>query len=211
MKNHLFVGRRCQAAALALAFATVSAACRKSESEAVNLRAGTFEVTAALSPDPPRQQGNVLELTVRDRAGTPVDEAEVTVGYSMPAMGAMPAMKGKADVVPMDGGRYKASFDLPMGGSWSIDVSVRDDESSGSAGFELSVGRKGLTAVESAAGGQPGQSGEVAYYTCSMHPAVRNHDPGTCPICSMNLQPVTKEEVDTGVIIIDAHRFDRRP
>jgi Cu(I)/Ag(I) efflux system membrane fusion protein len=46
----------------------------------------------------------------------------------------------------------------------------------------------------------------VAYYTCSMHPSVKSADPGTCPICAMNLTPVTREEVDTGVIRIDAQR-----
>ena len=34
-------------------------------------------------------------------------------------------------------------------------------------------------------------------YTCSMHPSVRLHDPGTCPICSMDLVPVAQEKVDS--------------
>ncbi|MEE8219016.1 MAG: efflux RND transporter periplasmic adaptor subunit, partial [bacterium] len=48
--------------------------------------------------------------------------------------------------------------------------------------------------------------GEVAYYTCSMHPSVKSDQPGTCPICSMDLVPVTREEIDTGVILMDAQR-----
>jgi Cu(I)/Ag(I) efflux system membrane fusion protein len=39
-----------------------------------------------------------------------------------------------------------------------------------------------------------------------MHTSVRSEMPGNCPICSMNLVPVTKEEVETGVITIDAKR-----
>jgi Cu(I)/Ag(I) efflux system membrane fusion protein len=36
---------------------------------------------------------------------------------------------------------------------------------------------------------------DVAYYTCTMHPSVKSHDPhGKCPICSMNLVPVMKKE-----------------
>lgn len=46
----------------------------------------------------------------------------------------------------------------------------------------------------------------VAYYTCSMHPSVKNEDPGRCPICSMDLVPVTVEEIETGTIRIDAAR-----
>jgi hypothetical protein len=31
---------------------------------------------------------------------------------------------------------------------------------------------------------------KVLYYTCSMHPWVREHKPGPCPVCGMNLTPV---------------------
>jgi Cu(I)/Ag(I) efflux system membrane fusion protein len=48
--------------------------------------------------------------------------------------------------------------------------------------------------------------GEISHYTCSMHPSVRRKEPGTCPICSMDLVPVTREEVETGVIFMDAER-----
>lgn len=47
---------------------------------------------------------------------------------------------------------------------------------------------------------------EIAYYTCSMHTSVRSEVPGACPICSMALVPVTREEVETGVVTIDAQR-----
>jgi multidrug efflux pump subunit AcrA (membrane-fusion protein) len=34
----------------------------------------------------------------------------------------------------------------------------------------------------------------VDYYTCTMHPSVKSHDPkGKCPICSMDLVPVMKK------------------
>ena len=34
-----------------------------------------------------------------------------------------------------------------------------------------------------------------SYYTCSMHPQIKQDKPGKCPICHMNL---TKVEVDDG-------------
>ena len=55
------------------------------------------------------------------------------------------------------------------------------------------------------ADGGPKGSG-IAYYTCSMHPSVKQQEPGTCPICSMDLTPVTTEEVESGVIFVDAQR-----
>jgi Cu(I)/Ag(I) efflux system membrane fusion protein len=45
--------------------------------------------------------------------------------------------------------------------------------------------------------------GEIDHYTCSMHPSVKQPGPGTCPICGMNLEPVTKEQQDQGVVTID--------
>jgi Cu(I)/Ag(I) efflux system membrane fusion protein len=37
---------------------------------------------------------------------------------------------------------------------------------------------------------------DVAYYTCTMHPSVKKQNPNaTCPICSMNLVPVKKKDV----------------
>lgn len=36
--------------------------------------------------------------------------------------------------------------------------------------------------------------GDVAYYTCAMHPSVKSQDPkAKCPICSMDLSPVKKQ------------------
>ncbi len=38
-----------------------------------------------------------------------------------------------------------------------------------------------------------GKRSHVDYYTCTMHPSVHSKDPGKCPICSMDLVPVTKK------------------
>ena len=50
---------------------------------------------------------------------------------------------------------------------------------------------------------------EIAHFTCSMHPSVKEVEPGTCPICSMNLIPVTRAELETGVIMVDEVRRQR--
>ena len=38
----------------------------------------------------------------------------------------------------------------------------------------------------------PSEDGDIEYWTCTMHPSVRMKDPGTCPICAMDLVPVMK-------------------
>ena len=50
------------------------------------------------------------------------------------------------------------------------------------------------------------KGGDIAYYTCSMHPAVRQHAPGKCPICDMALIPVRRDEAQSGVVVLDDGR-----
>ncbi len=47
---------------------------------------------------------------------------------------------------------------------------------------------------------------DVSFYTCSMHPSVREKQAGTCPICSMNLSQVSYDEEESGVIMVDEAR-----
>ncbi|HVR45000.1 MAG TPA: efflux RND transporter periplasmic adaptor subunit, partial [Thermoanaerobaculia bacterium] len=54
-----------------------------------------------------------------------------------------------------------------------------------------------------------GHASETAYYTCSMHPSVKQESPGTCPICSMDLTPVTEEELTSGIIRADPVRIQK--
>jgi Cu(I)/Ag(I) efflux system membrane fusion protein len=55
--------------------------------------------------------------------------------------------------------------------------------------------------VTSAAAGD-----EIAHYTCSMHPSVKNAGPGMCPSCSMPLAPVFRRELDSGEVVLDPGR-----
>lgn len=348
-------------------------------SEAVETRAGDLRIATSLVPDTPRQKGNTVEVAVKDASGAPVEGAEVEVGYVMPAMGSMQEMRGSADVKDAGEGLYRGSFDLPMAGSWTLEVSVNTAQTSAEAAYSFTVGSKGLNPVggamasgvpasrgprvpelekqelpaaafeslqtafaayeqvrarlaaddlgglpprakrlaealgaakeglehadsavaqcieqaqqaataiasagsleaaraafgdvsaylvalgatderlaegrhvfecpmvkdgfnkwiqatpvlenpymgqrmlacgsksdwtipspsELAEGGHEHASGEVAFYTCPMHPSVKQAGPGTCPICSMDLTPVTQEEVKTGILFVDARR-----
>lgn len=47
---------------------------------------------------------------------------------------------------------------------------------------------------------------EVAYYTCPMHPSVKQPGPGKCPICGMELTAVTKRDAASGIIVVDSER-----
>ena len=45
----------------------------------------------------------------------------------------------------------------------------------------------------------------VDYYTCSMHPQIKEEKPGKCPICGMNLIAVqkSKDQVNDGIMLSD--------
>lgn len=59
-------------------------------------------------------------------------------------------------------------------------------------------------APEGATGAAAGD--EIAHYTCSMHPSVKNAGPGMCPSCSMPLAPVFRRELDSGEVVLDEGR-----
>ncbi|MEQ9081701.1 MAG: FixH family protein, partial [Sandaracinaceae bacterium] len=110
-----------------------------------SVTAGPFTLGFELQPDPPRQNGNVLHVRVTDGDGNAVESAELTVRYVMPAMGSMQEMRGEADVADEADGRYEAEFDLPMAGSWTLEVEVAHDGASAATTLGLTVGTTGLT------------------------------------------------------------------
>ncbi len=59
-------------------------------------------------------------------------------------------------------------------------------------------------ATEHAAAEHP--ESDIAYYTCPMHPSVEQLVPGTCPICGMDLTPVTKADLREGTVVVDEVR-----
>ncbi len=184
-------------------------------SEAVATRAGGLAIEAALSPDPPRMADNALLLTVRDAGGEAVDDAEVDVEIVMPAMGAMQEMRSRADVDNQGDGRYRATFDVQMTGTWTAEVEIAAPAGTASPRYRFTLGSRGLSAAGStggppaAAAGEHAHGDEVSHYTCSMHPSVKQEGPGTCPICSMDLVPVTREELATGTIVLAGERVQQ--
>ncbi len=51
--------------------------------------------------------------------------------------------------------------------------------------------------------------GDIAYWTCAMHPSVHQSGPGQCPICGMTLLPVSREDAASGVLHVDEARRQR--
>jgi len=161
------------------------------------LVAGKFRIVVNVNPERPRIGRNKLSIQVMDENGEPVSGAKIRAIAEMPAMGSMQAMREPADISESAPGQYQGVFELPMAGSWPLAVDVeKEGLGHGDLIFDMATGRKGLTSTASTPMG-------ISHYTCSMHTSVRSTTPGTCPICGMDLVPVTKEEISSGAIIVD--------
>ncbi len=62
-----------------------------------------------------------------------------------------------------------------------------------------------LKQVQSESSKVQGDTTEIIYYTCSMHPSVRSDKPGKCPICGMELIPVYKGSENR--IVVDKEKL----
>jgi Cu(I)/Ag(I) efflux system membrane fusion protein/cobalt-zinc-cadmium efflux system membrane fusion protein len=85
-----------------------------------------LEIAFKPQPDPPRTGDTTLEVTVRDAAGMPVTDAEVSVTFFMAAMPAMnmPAMRNAAALQHVGGGVYRGTGQVMMAGRWDVTVTV---------------------------------------------------------------------------------------
>lgn len=119
--------------------------------------AGSFTWQVWLQPDPPQQKSNELWLRVRNPEGEAVEDATVDVEYLMPAMGAMPEMRGKGEVEDRGEGWYRVGLDFPMGGTWSVSVAVEAGGALGEAEYALTVGSQGLRQTSASSGGSGGR------------------------------------------------------
>lgn len=85
-----------------------------------------LDITFRSQPDPPRTGGNAFEVEVRDTAGQPVADAQVSVVFFMAAMPTMnmPAMQTETTLEHTDQGIYRGAGQVTMGGRWDVTVTV---------------------------------------------------------------------------------------
>lgn len=166
---------------------------------------------------------NRLQVAVHDDNGQPVRGAEVRVAAQREsraeakqgdAMGSEGGTAGSdnmdeatgsrnTDVVafdPGDDGVYRGALTLPTEGDYALVVDVSTEKlGHGDLVLAFSTDQPGLALAAATPEG-------IAYYTCSMHPSVKEAGPGQCPICSMDLIAVAREQAQSGVITVDARR-----
>ena len=107
-----------------------------------------------LKPDPPKQKGNTVWVEVLGVDGKPVADADVTLGWLMRAMGSMPEMKGNADVTEEGPGLFRTTFDFPINGTWTLDLTITTPQGSAKGEYTATVGSKGLKDLGGTSGAQ---------------------------------------------------------
>ena len=93
-------------------------------STAAPIATGT-EITFKSDPETPKMGDNTFEVMVM-QDGKPVEDAQVSVEFLMPAMPQMKMaeMRTKADLMPMGKGMYQGKGQVMMAGSWDVTVMV---------------------------------------------------------------------------------------
>ena len=77
-------------------------------------------------PNPPQKGRNTFRVKLTDGQGSPIDGAQVSVTFFMPAMPAMgmAAMKTSPELVPKGSGVYEGPGELGSGGSWQVTLTA---------------------------------------------------------------------------------------
>ena len=104
--------------------------------------ASALAITLTSKPNPPALGDNAFEVTVKSADGAPVEGAEVTALFVMPAMPSikMPEMRSTVALKPAAGGRYTGTGQVSMAGKWDVTVIVkRDGKELGSKKFAITA------------------------------------------------------------------------
>lgn len=67
----------------------------------------------------------------------------------------------------------------------------------------------GCPSAEEAAAPTAAPAADVALYTCPMHPSIHQDHPGRCPLCGMDLVPVSRADAQAGAVTLDASTRER--
>ncbi len=175
------------------------------------IHTGNYQVMVNLDQKEPQVGTNRLTVQVGDKNGNTVTGARLRAVVQLQNAQAMAeimsgsGMKNKRTAISIEmkeevPGKFVGCFELPGESQWALAVDI-EKEGLGHADlvFDIVTEGKGLQLATMTPEG-------IAYYTCSMHTSVRAAAPGQCPICSMDLVPVSKEEVTTGTITVDNRR-----
>lgn len=210
------VGLRPGLAVLLVLGLLLSWGCGGSRSDPVVVHSDGIELSVSVEPADLRVGQNVLWIGLRDAAGRPIPDAEITAKVHMHAMGAMPAMGGPAPVRALGEGRYRADFELEMGSTWLVEIEARPPSGPvaraegsltvGTPGLRLEgVDSRGDATADDPSSKEPAEAaaaGEPARKTSAdegRHPAEFRVDPGRLQRIGVRLARAERRTLETSV------------
>ena len=172
---------------------------------------GKYLIKVALLENAKLRQGdNPLIITVQDSQNNALSNIDVRLLVKSALEQSMTNPDTKqtlaqdsaalVTLLPSTDGRYRGTIVLPQAGDYDFAIDV-SSELLGHGDLIL-TGQTGSSELHAATATPAG----ISHYTCSMHTSVRAAAPGSCPICGMDLVPVSKQQTLSGVISIDARR-----
>jgi hypothetical protein len=88
----------------------------------------TTEITLVKPvPTAVKSGDNQFEVMVKGADGKPLENADVSIIFVMPPMGAMAEMRNEVKLKPSGGGKYAGSGNVMMAGRWNVTISVRQN------------------------------------------------------------------------------------
>jgi nitrogen fixation protein FixH len=111
-------------AAIALAI-TIAVPLPAAAAQAAASKKPTVDIMLTSKPSPPKTGDNTFEVMVKDAAGKPITDADVTAMFVMPKMGAMPEMKNNVTLKHQKEGTYVGTGQVMMAGKWDVTVMVK--------------------------------------------------------------------------------------
>jgi Cu(I)/Ag(I) efflux system membrane fusion protein/cobalt-zinc-cadmium efflux system membrane fusion protein len=90
-------------------------------------QASQVNIEFTTDPNPPRKGNNIFRVSLTGSDGKPIDAADVSVTFFMPAMPAMAmaAMTTTAKLASQGHGMYQGSGVLQSGGVWQVTITVQ--------------------------------------------------------------------------------------
>ena len=113
------------AAGAAIALAITIAIPLQAAAQSAASKKPTVDIMLTSKPSPPKTGDNTFEVMVKDAAGKPITDAEVTAMFFMPKMGAMPEMKNNVTLKHQKEGTYVGTGQVMMAGTWDVTVMVK--------------------------------------------------------------------------------------
>ena len=113
------------AAGAAIALALTIAIPLQAAAQSAASKKPTVDIMLTSKPSPPKTGDNTFEVMVKDAAGKPITDAEVTAMFFMPKMGAMPEMKNNVTLKHQKEGTYVGTGQVMMAGKWDVTVMVK--------------------------------------------------------------------------------------